>query len=302
MEYAMKPRIIYITGQAYSGSTFLCALLGMHPQAEPVSELSKWTTHYYKFNRYCSCGKKSIECSFWKDVENDWLTKNVSLKRYIELQNLYEHINNPFLFGRQIHNKVSFLEYQNLTEALFYSLVKVSNKNIIIDSSKRPGRGFALSNMNGLDVSIIHLVRNGYRYLESSLQRGRRISIKDPNLLYETFHLGLSWSMTNFMAEKITKNNKYPSLRIKYEDLIDHPIETLDRIGSVLNLDISAIQKHINNNLPIEYKHIATGSGHRRRGDKPISKEFNSLGKINEKLKFAFTLGAFIQLKRYGYI
>jgi hypothetical protein len=302
----MSVKVIYITGQAYSGSTFLCALLGTHPDMEPVSELSKWTTKDKKTDRYCACGKLAKDCEFWVAVEKTWLGQNRSdrLRRYEQLQNKYEPISSLWktALSKRFMASSDFREFEEMTVALYHSISTISGHSTIVDSSKLPGRALMLSRMKDLDLSIIHLVRGGLRYLESSIRRERTISLTDPDLLYKTFRLGVRWSNTNFAAEWALATSKAKGIRIRYEDLVSKPIETLEVVSSALKIDISSIQKHIQANRPISYQHMASGSGHRNKGAKPLVKEFNTLNNMDRSLKLSFYLGAAFLSRRYGYL
>lgn len=296
-------RVVYITGQSFSGSTLLCALLGIGPQMEPVSELSKWTTGYVRNpDRSCACGRKSTDCEFWNAVEKRWLTK-ISLDRYVGLQNEFEHISS--IWRNRLANTprppADFKEFCEYTVSLYQSLSDVSKRPIIVDSSKLPGRALAIAKMNGLDVSIIHLVRNGVQFLNSSLARGKLISKGDPNILYKSFLLGLNWSVTNISAEYVLRTSKRKGFRIRYEDLVSDPIGIIRRIGSALEIETREIQDHVRRGIPISYRHMATGSAHRSREPKPIKGIYNVIPDVDRRLKIAFALGAGVLSKRYGY-
>lgn len=301
-----KPKVVYITAQAFSGSTFFCALLGIHPDMEPVSELSKWTTKYAKPNRYCACGKRDAECEFWIEIETKWLGRIGSdrIMRYAQLQEKFETISSLWTINWAKVTKESrdFYEFEEMTVSLFKVISKISGSSVIIDSSKMPGRAFVLSKMEGIDLSIIHLVRNSLRYLESSLNRGKKISLSDSNLLYKTFRLGGRWSTTNYSAERAMKLSNVKGLRIRYEDLVSNPLRTLDSISAALEIDVSDIKTHLQNELPVSFQHMASGSGYRNRGAKPMTSEYAAVSEIDRRLKFAFYLGAALISRRYGYL
>ena len=302
----MDPRVIYITGQAFSGSTFLAALLGTHPDIEPVSELAKWTKGYLRrHERLCACGKTASECEFWTAVEGQWVsaTRPKALPKYVQLQDKFEHISSIWInrLAKDPHPTSEFAEYQVLTEALFRSIMHVSNRSMIVDSSKLPGRALAISRMHGLDVSVIHLVRDGNQFLRSSVRRGRLAAGPGPNLLYKTFALGLSWSITNLAAEYVLSASRRNSLRVRYEDLVSDPIRTIMEIGSKVGLDTSSIQKVLEQNQPIPYRHMASGSHHRTLGAKTVIAEHEQGPEIGRRQILAFRLGAAAVSSRYGY-
>jgi hypothetical protein len=296
---------IYITGVSYSGSTLLCALLGTHHEMVPVSELSKWTAKHEKPYRFCSCGKKDIECDFWVSVEKRWLGNNnlATIKRYAQLQEKFERQRFVWLswWNRDVKNSSDFREFEDMTVSLFEAISSVSGCNTIIDSSKRPGRAFVLSKMDGLDLSIIHLLRNSLGYLDSSHNRRRKSTLEDPKFLLKATELGLRWTMTNLSAERVLELSNVKSMRVMYEDLVTFPAEVIDEIGVVLNVDVKKIRNLVEKNKPVSYQHMASGSGHRCKGAKPIVKEYNRTENHSVCLKAAFYLGAGLFSHRYGY-
>ncbi len=302
----MKIKVLYITAQAYSGSTFFCALLGTHPDMEPVSELSKWTKNYYKLNRFCACGKRDKECDYWLEVERKWLGSIASnhIKRYVHLQSKFETIRSLWSpnWDQVTSESEEFHEFEDMTVSLFKVISEVSGRSVIVDSSKIPGRAFALSKMKGIDLSMIHLVRGGLRYLESSLKRGRKLSLDDKNLLYKTFRLGVRWSTTNYSAERAIKLSDVKNARIRYEDLVSNPLESFSKIEKALAIDLGDIKTHVKNETPISFQHMASGSRYRKQGAKPLIKEYASTDEMDTSLKIAFYTGAAFLSRKYGYL
>jgi len=303
----MKTKVIYITGQAYSGSTFLCALLGVHSDMEPVSELSKWTIETLrKPDRLCACGRKVRECDFWSEVKTQWSNNNEPdlIQKYVGLQDRFEHISSVWVnnLAGIPRPAASFNEYQELTTALFRAVANVSRRSIIIDSSKLPARAIALSKMGDLDVSCIHLVRGGLHYLASSLKREKIKPKTSFYQLYNCFRWELSWSITNLSSAYALRKSNAKGLTVRYEDLISQPIQTIGDIENAFQIDLWEIKEHVTKNKPILYRHIATGSAHRYSGSTSIMKMYNEVPEIDPNLKLAFRLGAGLVSKKFGYL
>ena len=134
MTDAMPPTVLYITGQAYSGSTVLCALLGTHPDLEPVSELAKWTSGYAdRAQRRCACGRTVLECEFWSAVERQWLgvPDSADVSRYAALQGKFERISSIWKHGlaNRPHPEFDFKEYARRTRSLFQAISDQSGRS-----------------------------------------------------------------------------------------------------------------------------------------------------------------------------
>ncbi len=64
-----KIPILYIIGSGHSGSTLLDMLLGGHSKIVGVGEFRMFSNQKQKLeNQICTCGKKILDCSFWKKV------------------------------------------------------------------------------------------------------------------------------------------------------------------------------------------------------------------------------------------
>jgi hypothetical protein len=299
----MKIKVIYIAGHSYSGSTLLCALLGVHPQIEPVSELALWTKNPSQ-SMECSCGKLINECGFWKEVQERWLSGVTSreIAQYSAIQKRVESIslNLPMILGITKNYPEAFQVYSKLTVALYTAIAQASNNPIIVDSSKKPARAIALANMDEIDLTIIHLVRNGLRYIESNLNKDESPR-NNINLFLRSYYLGLRWALVNSVSGRSIFLNKGKGVRIRYEDFVSQPIETLELLEKSINIDLSYIKEHVQNKRPIPYGHMIGGSHHRKSGAKPIMPEFNSPPSLNKNITFAYRISAGIFENRYGY-
>lgn len=291
----MPQKLIYIAGHAYSGSTFVCALLGVHPDAEPVSEFAKWSTRYSPDKR-CACGCTMKDCDFWQQVKRNWYSEmgEHALERYVKLQSMFERI--PSIWRNQLLGKPRpadrFSEYAEYTRALLDSIFKVSGRGIIVDSSKKPARLLALSRIPGLELSVIQLTRSAPEYLESSLRRRKRITPSDPAALLKAFRLGLTWSITNLACDFARSASGVSALRVRYDALVHNPQSTLDAIGAAIKLDVSSIQAHVAQQQPVGYQHIAAGSKHKGMGARPLTAFRTTVPLSSAAMRLAFNIGA----------
>ena len=302
---ASTPTVLYIAGQAYSGSTVLCALLGAHPEMEPVSELAKWTNrHHDRAQRRCACGRTVLECEFWSAVERGWLEMRTGgLPRYAALQHQFERISSVWTHGLagRPHPESEFEDYARLTRGLLQVISDVSGRPIIVDSSKLPGRGLALLQAQGIRVYVVHLVRDGLQYLQSSLRRGKAISAGGRWLTPRAFRLGLDWATTNLAADFVMRKSGGQALRIRYEDLVARPIQSLRSIGTLVHVDTTVLEQLISDGRPVGYRHMATGAAYRYQEPRPLLDGNRPLTDIHRDARLAFQLGAAAASRRFGY-
>ena len=302
----MTVKVIYIAGQAFSGSTILCALLGVHPAVEPVSELSMRSRKAATWDRMCSCGRPSRDCPFWTEVVQLWAERRgaLTVAAYAKLQGRIETIRYtwPRMLGRSPWpNEAEMQIYAAATVSLFESIVEASGRSIVVDSSKKPGRAVALCGLDGLDVSIIHLVRNGLNYVSSNIARGV-LSPVAPDFLYRVFRLGTKWSTANLAADRAAAMNAPKGVRVRFEDLVASPGAAMQSIEDALGLDLQSIREHLEASQPIPWRHMDSGSRHRRGGPTTLQPRLGSRPALTARVRLAFYLGAAGMSRRFGYL
>ena len=158
-----KPiRVIYIIGMGRSGSTLLNIILGNHSEVESFGDLIDLTRYGWLNSEFCACGKGANDCPFWSRVQHDWITQaSISIAEYVALQNTFEHVRNlPRLCIEKVKQSPKYQLYAEHTLLLLNAIRAVSGKPFIADASKTPGRAFVLSLMPGIDLRVIHLVRD----------------------------------------------------------------------------------------------------------------------------------------------
>lgn len=226
---AAPVKVIYIAGYGRSGTTLLDIALGEHPSITGAGELSTLARHVWAEAEYCACGSVVRDCPFWRDVVDDWRAGEAPdmIDDYHAHQRRTETI---LPLGRlRAGNR------QNArTTRLFASIRAHSGRPIVLDSSKLPGRGAALAANPGIDLYVIHVVRDPRgvawslrkgiaRHVEGGVQR----TLRPKSLL----HTALRWSIVNAAADALCRRvGNARSLRVRYEDFVAYPRETLGRI------------------------------------------------------------------------
>jgi Sulfotransferase family len=156
-------KIIYIAGYGRSGTTLMSIALGQHPAILGAGEVTELSRHAWADNTYCSCGQPLQGCSFWSAVVGRWLpsSQQAFLLNYRKHQLHFENQLIMRAMDLGVSKKASFAQYARNTEDLFRHVVSSAGKSIIVDSSKMPSRAHALARMAGLDVHVVHMVRDG---------------------------------------------------------------------------------------------------------------------------------------------
>jgi hypothetical protein len=205
-----RVRIVYIAGAAHSGSTLLDMMLNAHASIVSVGELINLNRTKVRKGKpkpaKCACGAVGLmQCAFWSRVDSR--VRELSGRSIADLH---------------LHHRPAGRGDVEPNTVLFRAIADVSGKDIIVDSSKMPGRLKQLMGLEGLDVYPLHLMRQPSGQIASAI--GRKGLLKSI-LQYEMVHARLRQML-----------KAVPHGSVKYEKLVTDPAPTLQRILHPLGL------------------------------------------------------------------
>jgi hypothetical protein len=307
-----RPRVVSIIGSGRSGSTVLDVVLGSHPNIEGVGALSKlphsgWVQDD---NRRCSCGSPIHACPYWDGVHRRWIdiVGADGLSRYIDLQARYERSSKgwPRLLLEERIPSAAFLEYANMTAALYGSIRDVSGKPVVLDSSKKPMRTYALLATGAVDVRVLHLVRDGRGVVWSRLKAlPRDVEAGVPSAQPPTppWRTTLHWTQANIESEWVARRaGRSNASRIAYESLVETPGELLERISPIVGEDLSELMGGLENGQTMHAGHRVGGNRMRLSGSVRLRPDLEWMAKLSSSDAQTFWRMAGWLARRYGYV
>jgi len=338
----MPLRVLEIAGLGRSGSTILDIVLGNHPHIESVGEVMElirtgWISREslqgidpIRLRRpICTCGKRldvlyvdtpEEACPFWSRVRREWVERAdpESIETYPKLQNDFELKRRwPRLLYEKRRQSASFRSYARLTRAFFESIRAVSGKPLIVDSSKISVRAFAHSLVPGIDLYVVHLVRDGRGIVIShrtSYREDRPVSTMRDHEGYPMWKAVVRrrvlyllsvvrWTVQNLAAEWVcTRLGPKKSMRLRYEDFVADPKGALERIGSLIELDLSEVADAACSGKPMQAGHNIGGNRTKKSGIitlRPDAQEWRAALSPTEQ-RLSWTLMGWL-MRRYGY-
>jgi hypothetical protein len=254
-------RIIYIAGYGRSGSTLLDIALGEHRSVFGAGEVSALTRHVWAQDEYCACGSKVRSCPLWSRIVGSWRRgRTAAISAFASRQDSLESIISwRRLFGNEDRPD------RLVNRALFEEISKAADRPMIVDSSKLPGRGFSLASTSGIELFVVHMVRDPRaviwsmmkpinRQLEAGVQRDLT-----PKPLLRT---ALRWMVVNLSAEILRMRvPRDHSIRVRYEDFVADPRGTLSRILELAGENADQLPDGLV--APLHPAHQVAGSRHR---------------------------------------
>lgn len=278
----------YILAASHSGSTLLAMLLGAHPEACTVGELKAGgnlgNTDQYR----CSCGAKIKECSFWNQVSTAMGGRGLTfdptrtgtniqntdipyLRRFLQPLHrgpVFEGLRDAALaLSPRWHGHYRSAQRQNA--ALVGSILEITGKRMVIDSSKTGVRLKYLLRNPDLDVRVIRMIRDGRAVSLTYMEPFEFADATDPSLRgggsgngkhYKKFSASEAatiWRRSNEEAEHVLAGvDRSKWMEVRYEDLCADPDTTLRKICKFLEL---APEKIVRNFRTVEQHVVGNG-------------------------------------------
>lgn len=243
-------KVLYILGCHRSGSTILTILLGNHSGIFGAGELGG----------YCKSSglpKRSNNrlLNFWKSVKNE-MENNLNGQLFMEKYDPSELESNSYFIKHILgkNKKDELNSYYQYIEQLYLSISKVSNRQIIIDSSKSISKAYILCKLfkanNNVKIKFIHLVRDPRGVVHSCLKSNKSI-----------LHGILFYLKTNFWAEifkTIVPSSKL--ITVRYEDLLFSRKHILQHLTRFVGVSLDEISRKIENSVYFDTGFLFNGN------------------------------------------
>ena len=233
-------RVLFIAGALRSGSTLLDRVIGAHEGFCSVGEAHTIWEGSFEGNQLCGCGAPFHECAFWDEVSRrafDVAPARFDPTTAIHLKDSVGRIRHGpqlFLPRRPSRHKTIISSYGELIRRLYTAIQAVSGARVIVDSSKSPTHALVLSRLPGVEVNVVHLVRDP-RAVVFSRQRERRqaeIHRKAGDVLIERVSTSAGrWMTLNALAELLSASTT-SYCRLRYEDFLADPDAALSKVLS----------------------------------------------------------------------
>lgn len=248
-------KIVFIAGSSFSGSTLISLILGAQPNAVFGGELKDYKRRMQSEIRgsgsFCSCGASRERCEFWGDVQARYGREDeLSPAPGFSASNLAMAIKLLVGFGL---GKQAATPHGSLVKSA-YEVARKRDPSVeyLVDSSKSIYNLDEICRMPGVDVYVIHLIRNGTSVAQSYHKRGS-------GALYGL----LTWIVGNAFMRLYFKRRRLKWITVDYRSLCIGDEATYRTMNEFLGMDIT-LQNAANRIRQTRY-HIVSGNGKVRR-------------------------------------
>lgn len=237
-----RPTVIFIGGMTRSGSTLLDRLLGELPGVCCIGELvNTWQRGVAEDNR-CGCGEPFGHCPFWRDVLAVGGLDKTTAQRVGQLRATVDRTRSiPRLLAPSLGDSFegALDEYLTYCTRLYDAVQAVSGCEAIADSSKNASFAFCLRASRRLDLRVVHVVRDSRAVAHSWTRKKARDEPAGKRLLPRLgpARAACRWCYQNAAFQLLAAMGT-PTLRVRYEDLVSAPRETLAEVAQFAGLEI----------------------------------------------------------------
>jgi Sulfotransferase family len=237
MTSSLDQKVLYIGGFGRSGSTLVERILGQLPGFCSSGEVVFLWQRGLIDGQLCGCGVPVPECEFWsrvgKTAFGGWdqidahemldLQKRVDRNRYI-----------PSMVAPKLRPaaQADLDRYTDVLSKLYRAIGEVAGARVVIDASKHASTAFLLRRVPGIDLRVVHLVRDsrGVAYSWTKEVKKPEVTGGDDAFMpqYSPSSSGRQWVAYNLMFDALGLLDK--TLILRYEALMAEPRKGLERI------------------------------------------------------------------------
>jgi len=224
-----KITVLYIAGAGRSGTTLLARLLGEMEGFVNIGEAARYLFDVSLRAREfpCGCGSDLSSCPFWKDK-----IKAIPPKLVQQASDAVRIRRFPSLLMASGRSGVPEI-YRPILAALaemYRVIARETRCKVIIDSSKNPANGLLASLIPGVELHVLHVVRNPHRVVASWAKRKGYLKAHPRGKVIAWW-----WSF-NLLSEALKLRARSYRL-LRYEDFVREPAKSLrdivtDVVGS----------------------------------------------------------------------
>lgn len=195
-------------------------------------------------NHLCGCGQPFDECPFWTEV----MTEVAAVHPRLDAAGIAARIDArlrarlvPVMQFRRLRGRLEVPPHRDdpAIASLYHALAaRAGAEHAIVDSSKLPPYARLVEGLPGVEVHLIHVVRDpratAFSWRRAKATRDVADSATMPRL--SIVRSSLIWVLWNLMVVRWWPSDR--RLTVRYEDFVDEPARELARIAEALGTSV----------------------------------------------------------------
>jgi len=233
----MSVRVLYVAGVSYTGTTLLANALGQVDGFFYGGELRNVWRRGLVEDRNCACGVSFSRCPVWTEILSAAFDGEApdaeALGRMEKDQNRTRNLTRLALTGSPPTDIRS--EYADAVARIYRAIQTTQECRVVVDSSKSPAHAYFLDSLPGVDVYLVHLLRDPRGNAYSLLRRNE-------HSLRLIARGALVWSAWHVAAERIWGRKPGKYVRVRYEEFAVNPRHVIRTILAMLDEEQASLQ------------------------------------------------------------
>jgi hypothetical protein len=245
--HAEPVRVVYIGGSPRSGSTLVERLLGALPGVCNVGEVIHLWERGLSRGERCGCGVPLPRCPFWRAVGEvafgGWDSFDVpgflALKRSVDRNRFIPRL----LADGDFATRRRAREYAAAYARLYRAVRQVSGCAVTVDASKHASLAFCLRTEPGIDLRVVHLVRDpravAYSWTRPVWRPEAIESVAASNeymLTLSPARTAMRWNILNLGLHLLAARGT-PARLMRYEDFIAAPVAGMRELAEFAGVE-----------------------------------------------------------------
>jgi hypothetical protein len=262
--------LAYIGGIGRSGSTLLSQMLSGLDDVCALGEVIHLWERGVRRDELCACGQPFSRCPFWRDVGDlafgGWRVEDANeVGRIRAAADRNRQV--PRMWSGMVGPRVSSAasELVERLVAVYTAAAAVNGASIVVDSSKHPAVAYALRRQPGLDLRVVHLVRDsrGVAYSwAKTVSRPEAGADSDLSTMeqYAPWRSAMLWNVQN-LAMTALGATETPVQRMRYEDLVDDPLRTTVVVATFIGAKANRVGMNVDgDSVTVPVSHQVSGN------------------------------------------
>ena len=235
-------RVLYLGGLGRSGTTLVERLLGELPEVCALGEVVHLWQRDIRDDERCACGARFSACTFWQRVGerafNGWA--NVDVDRVHALRDSVERTRYIPRLAAATDAPDEVREYAGYYGRVYAAAAEVSGSPVVVDSSKHSALAHVLRWAAGVDLRVVHVVRDARGVAYSWTKRVSRPETDgaDEMTRYSPGRSALLWNAHN-AAFGLLARRGVAVRRIRYEEFLADPRTELIKLADFAGLRLT---------------------------------------------------------------
>ncbi len=297
------PKVLYIAAWGRSGTTLLDNILDACPHVFSAGEMFYLWRRGLKQKRRCGCGVPFPECPLWTKIRSVAFGRDEPRPREVlALQARFARARHATRRGEP--KDPDEKRYRAIMARLYQAIAEVTRAQLVVDSSKSPAGAALLSELDGVEPYLVHMVRDPRAVAHSWNRAKAGLDRQTESLMRQhgAWKSSVQWVARNALIERVARTYGHRQQRVRYEDFMAEPLATVRSLLTLAGVAADCDTFTDNHVVELGVNHTISGNPSRfRTGQVQLRPDDLWRADQSNRDRAVATSVALPLLHRYGY-